>query len=148
MAFRKAPFHSRTKELLAHSTAHLKSWTIQQARTDALWLQNEDTDDNLELQEVHLNHPEGVQYQGIFLLPGGEHLVLLTEDNAAILKKIERGDDIGDSGWGLVDVAVCLPPSPDAEFIEEVFTDTICEYPLIVYHHPEIARYVTSFVIL
>ena len=94
--FRQAPFQSRTKELYMHSTAQLKSWTIQQARTDALWLQNEDTIDNLKFQNVRINDPEDVQYESTFLLPGGEHLVVFTTDGDIILKRIERGNSIGD----------------------------------------------------
>ena len=141
-AFRQAPFHSRTKELHIRSTAQLKSWTIQQACTDALWLQNEGTDDDLKLQHVVINDPENLKYLGIFLLPGGEHLVALTIEGI-ILKKIERGNEIGDPEWVLSDVARCSPPSPEAECIDMVFTDTVCEYPLIAFGGLEDPKYAT-----
>ena len=148
VAFRQAPFHSRTKELHAHSTAQLRSWTIQQACTDALWLQNEDADDNLKLQRIRIDDPENDHHLTVLLLPGGEHLAVLTDDDEVILKKIERGNGTGDSEWGLTNVALCLPPSPEAGCFEAVFADTICDHPLIAYHDPEGARYATSFIIL
>jgi len=80
------------------------------------------------------------------LLPGGEHLAVLTEDRKVALQKIERGNDIGDSEWVLTHVAVCLPPSPGADCFEVVFTDTVCEYPLIAYDDPKGIRYAPSFV--
>ena len=80
------------------------------------------------------------------LLPGGEHLAVLTEDDEVILKKIEWGNDIGNLKWRLTDVAICPSPSPEASCFEALFTDTICEYPLIAYHNTGDARCVTSFV--
>lgn len=127
-----------------HSTAQLKSWTIQQAHTDALWLQHEGTGNNLKLQSVRINDPGHVRYWFTFLLPGGEYLVVVTHEDS-ILKKIERETDIGDSEWVLADVARRSSPGPEAECTGKVFTDTICEYPLIAYYDEEGARYPTSF---
>ena len=144
-AFRQAPFHSRTKELHVHSTAQLRSWTIQQTRTDALWLQGEGPKSSLKLQTVRTNKPQGVGYLDTFLLPGGEHLVAFTTNGDIILKKIERGNDSGNSDWVLTDVARCsLSSSGPVKFSVKVFTDTVCEYPLIAFHNWEDARYVTS----
>jgi hypothetical protein len=130
-AFRQAPFHSRTKELHVHSTAQMKLWTIQQARTDALWLQNEDTNDNLKLQIIRNNGPEDFHYLPILPLPGGEHLVVFTA-NGDIILKIE---EIGNSEWVLADVARCSPQSSGTPNWSNGFTDTICEHPLIIYHN-------------
>ena len=126
-----------------YSTAQLKLWTIQQARTNALWLQN---GGNLGFQSVRINDPEDVQYEAILLLPGGEHLVVLTRRKDIILKKIVRENDFGDSGWVLADVASCSilnlePP----ECPVKIFTDTVCEFPLITYHNWADIRYATSF---
>lgn len=54
---------------------------------------------------------------------------MITEDGEVILEKIERarGSDIGDSEWGLTDVALCLPPSPGIGCFEALFTDTLRE---------------------
>lgn len=149
-AFRQTQFHSRTKEPHVHSTAQLKSWAIQHARTDALWVQTEDADDNLALQSVRTNDPEHARYLTAILLPGGEYLVAFTTHGKFLLKKIERGNNmIGDSEWVLTDVARYTPPSLGVgECFNEVFTDTICDYPLIAYHDRDRrnARYVTSFV--
>ena len=141
MAFRQAPFRSRTRELHVHSTAQLKSWTIQQARTDTLWLQNGDTDDNLKLQSVHTNDLAG--YAATFLLPGGEHLVVFTASGEMALKKIKLETVIGGSEWVLAHVAHFFPQSPDGGHTCKVFTDTSCEYPLITSHNCEDARYVS-----
>ena len=144
-AFRQAPFRSRTKELRLHSTAELKSWTIEQARTDALWLRNGITN-KLNFQTIRINEPEDGQYLTVLLLPGGEYLVAPTTNKDILLKKIERGDDVGDLEWVLADVARRSPPSPEASwFSDELFTDTTCEYPLIAYHTWRDTRCVTSF---
>lgn len=128
-----------------HSTAQLKSWIIQQARTDAHWLQNKDADGSLEFQSIRINDPEDVQYEYIFLLPGGEHLVVLTGRKDIILKKIERENDTRDSVLVLADVVRrSLPRLEYSECPVKIFTDTICEYPLITYHNPGNARYATS----
>ena len=140
---------SRTKELHAHSTAQLRSWATQQARVDVLWPRNRGTDNNLNLQSIYINDPEDVEYVFTFLLPGGEHLVIFTAYGDIILKRIEWGNDIGDSEWVLADVARCSPPSSELAWPEcpvKVFTDTICEYPLITYHNWEDARCVASVV--
>ena len=130
------------KDLHVYSTTQLKSWTIQQARTDVLWLQNEGTSKCLKLRRIRIKGLGDFKYKAAFLLPGGEYLVGATTIGDIVLKKIERGDG---SEWVLADVARCPPPSPGARSIGKVFTDTICEYPLIACHDREDARYATSF---
>ena len=129
-----------------HSTAQLKSWTIQQTRTDALLVQTEGADDNLTLQSVRTNDPEHTRYSTAILLPGGEYLVAFTTHKKFLLK-IEWGNDVGDSEWVLTDVASYNPPDSGlTECFDEVFTDTICDYLLIAYNDGGNARYATSFV--
>ena len=144
-AFRQALFLSRTKNLHTRSTAQLKSWTIQQARTSALWQQNEGTSNCLKLQRVRIGELEDIEYKTTFLLPGGEYLAGVTTIGDIVLKKIERGNGIRGPGWVLADVARCPSPSPGARCIGKVFTDTICEYPLIACHDRQGTRYVASF---
>ena len=110
-------------------------------------MQNEATVDNLKLQGVRINDPEYVEYTGTFLLPGGEHVVVFASDGDIILKKFERGNDAEDSEWVLADIARCSPPNAEHAWPEcpvMVFTDTICEYPLVAYHDWEDARCATS----
>lgn len=128
-----------------HSTLQLKSWAIQQARLDTLWIQNEDANDNITFQNVHINDPREIRYSSTILLPGGEHLVVFTSEKEFILKKIEEGNDVGHSGLLLTDVARYSPSgSGHVDHFDKVFTDTICEYPLVAYHDKGNARYATS----
>lgn len=68
-----------------------------------------------------------------------------TTDRKFVLKKIERGKDNKYSGWLLTDVAHYTPPrSGWAGCSPKVFTDTVCEYPLITYDDNRDARYAVS----
>ena len=105
----------------------------------------EGTNANLMLQRVHISGPEDVQYWVTILLSGGEHLAVFTSNKEIVLRKIERRNGIGDSEWVLTDVGrYTQVGSESAECFDEVFTDTICEYPFITYHDKEDARHATS----
>ena len=63
-------------------------------------------------------------------------------DKEFALKRIERGNDIEYSRWPLTDVVrYTLPRSGRVERSNKVFTDTICEYPLLTYTDDDNARY-------
>jgi hypothetical protein len=94
-----------------HSTAQLKLWTIQQTRTDALWVRAEGTDANLSPQSVRTNDPEHTRNLITILLPDGEYLVAFTSHKKILSKNIERGNDIGCSEWILTGVARRTPSS-------------------------------------
>ena len=99
-----------------------------------------------EVSKCSYQRSRGFEYAATSLLPGGEHLVVLTTTGDIILKRIERGNGIEGPEWILIDVARYSLPDSANSSIETVFTDVICEYPLVALHIWVNARYVTRFV--
>jgi len=103
--------------------------------------------DHLEFQNIRVDNQLDICFSITILLPGGEYLVVFTDTitREFVLKKIERGKDNKYSGWRLTDVARYIPPrSGQVKCSDNVFTDTICEYPLITYDDDRDARYAVS----
>jgi len=106
------------------------------------------TKDHLGFQNIRVDEQSDICFSTTILLPGGDYSVVFTSNRADkwfVLKKIERGNDNKYSGWRLTDVARYIPPrSGWVEYSDNVFTDTICEYPLIAYEDDGDARYAVS----
>jgi hypothetical protein len=100
---------------------------------------------NLKLQRVLTDDPEDIDHMATLLFPGGEYLAMVTNECIA-LKKIEWGTHAEATGWVFTHVADCPLPNPKASCTKKLFTDTICDYPLIAYHNGgDDAWYATSF---